>query len=157
MSAALEIQRQSVSTLLVRLFTFEMLVPKSVVVDIVSWSKSQYISERASSSRLHIGKYTWSSEILPLLSLDKIDSTRVETDTAKSKVVIMRSIHGDERFHYALEARGLPKPLIINESTLRYAEDESERELFAFNVRIGNRRLYIPDLEQLEQLASSQE
>ena len=110
MSAALEIQRQSVSTLLVRLFTFEMLVPKSVVVDIVSWGKSKYISERASSSRLHIGKYTWNGEILPLLSLDKIDSAGVEAEIAKSKVVIMKSIHGDMRMHYALEARGLPKP-----------------------------------------------
>lgn len=145
-------QDNSVSALLLRLQQRELLIPKAMVADVLSWSNEAFIAASGSDSSWRLGKYYWQDERIPLLCFEKLMQTpSAQEDLLKRKVVVLKSSRAEyiDR-HYAIHCRGFPKPLILSEQSLDFLDSESDQEWIAHSISIGSRVLDIPDFAALE-------
>lgn len=145
-------QDTSVSALLLRLQQRELLIPKAMVADVLSWNKESFVPAASSDSSWRLGQYYWHEEKIPLVCFEKL----IQTDSAKEellkrKVVVLKSSQAEYADkYYAIHCRGFPKPLILSEQSLDFLDTESTQEWIAHSISIGSRILDIPDFAALE-------
>jgi hypothetical protein len=142
----------SVSVLLLRLQHKEILVPKAMVADVLSWKDNHFSSAITRRVDWKLGDYAWNDEKIPLLCFESlIQSDFRREEIAKKKIVVIRSFQkGFENDHYALECRGFPKPLIISEESLDNLHVEDDLDWIAHSISIGSRVLDVPDFAALQ-------
>ena len=152
MSAVIASKAESVSAQLVRTENVELLVPKATVAEVLSEMK---LSHRVDSEAWFLGEFEWNKNRVPVISIDLLNHLTRETENRKRKFIVLNTLSTNEedKRYYAIEAQGLPKPLIINEQSIQQQEDSDLSEGVAYTVTIGTRILYIPDFEALEKLA----
>lgn len=153
MAELLEEQKDtSVSVLLLRLQHKEILVPKAMVADVLSWKDdffSPVITQRADWK---LGEYAWNDWKIPLICFESlIQSDFKRENIVKRKIVVIRSFQkGFEDDHYAVECRGFPKPLILSEESLDNLHIEDDQDWIAHSISIGSRVLDVPDFAALQ-------
>lgn len=142
----------SVSVLLLRLQHKEILVPKAMVADVLSWKENLYSPALAKRVEWKLGEYSWNDWKIPLVCFEGlIDSDFQREDVVKRKIVVIRSFQkGFENDHYAVECRGFPKPLILSEESLDYLHVEDNQGWIAHSISIGSRVLDVPDFSALQ-------
>lgn len=142
----------SVSVLLLRLQHKEILVPKAMVADVLSWKDNHFSSAITHRVDWKLGDYAWNDWKIPLLCFESlIQSDFRREEIAKKKIVVIRSFQkGFENDHYALECRGFPKPLIISEESLDNLHVEDDLDWIAHSISIGSRVLDVPDFAALQ-------
>lgn len=145
-------QDNSVSALLLRLQHRELLIPKAMVADVLSWSEELFAPASASESSWRLGKYDWNEEKVPLLCFEKLMQTpTAQEELLKRKVIVLKACQSEyaDR-HYAIHCRGFPKPLILSEQSLDFLDTEVNQEWIEHSISIGSRILDIPDFAALE-------
>jgi len=149
--AAEEIKDASVSVMLLRLQHKEVLVPKAMVADVLSWKQDSFAMAKSHSS-WKLGEYLWQDWRVPLVCFESLiepDFRREEMQ--KPKVVIVKSFQkGFENEHYALLCRGFPKPLILSEQSLENLHIDDEQDWIEYSISIGSRVLDVPDFVSLQ-------
>ena len=145
-------QENSVSALLLRLQQRELLIPKAMVADVLSWNRDLFVAAASSESSWRLGKYQWKDEEIPLVCFEKlIQTTSASEELLKRKVVVLKSSQTEYASqHYAIHCRGFPKPLILSEQSLDFLDTDSHQEWIAHSISIGSRVLDIPDFDALE-------
>ena len=145
-------QENSVSALLLRLQQRELLIPKAMVADVLSWNKELFVAAASSESSWRLGEYYWKEEKIPLVCFEKlIQTSSASEELLKRKVVVLKSRQTEyANQHYAIHCRGFPKPLILSEQSLDFLDTESNQEWIAHSISIGSRVLDIPDFDALE-------
>lgn len=149
--ASLEKQDSSVSVMLLRLQHKEILIPKAMVADVLSW-KQQLFSPIKTHSSWKLGDYLWNDWRIPLVCFESlIEPGFHREDLQKPKVVIVKSYQkGFEDEHYALLCRGFPKPLILSEQSLEHLHIDDEQDWIEYSISIGSRVLDVPDFVSLQ-------
>ena len=141
---------KTVSVLLLKLQSMELLIPKIMVVDVLSWNDSDRISSASYDAEWKLGEYGWKEEYIPLVCYEKLVGTEhCEDRMLKRKVVVIRSSQQPDQ-HYALHCKGFPKPLILTESSLNELSKKSDNYWLTHSMSIGSRILDIPDFTKLE-------
>ena len=152
MSNTQEKKDTSVSVLLLRLQHKEILVPKAMVADVLSWKDNFYSPSITKRAEWKLGEYSWNEWKVPLVCFESlIDSDFQREDVVKRKIVVIRSFQkGFENDHYAIECRGFPKPLILSEESLDNLHVEDNQGWIAHSISIGSRVLDVPDFSALQ-------
>ena len=145
-------QDTSVSVLLISLFSKEILVPKAMVTDILTWDDELYMPARAHAKDWKIGNYLWKDKQIPLVCIESlIDDKPVDAKMYKPKVAIIKSVqHVSDDQHYAIRCDGFPRPLILGEQSLNNLAVEHDHDWINYSINIGSRELEILDFVQLE-------
>lgn len=145
----------TISVMLLRLQSMELLIPKAMIADVLSWNKDDYINNHLSKENWQLGDYAWHGRDLPLICLEKLIQTEhADESMFKRKVIILKCVENKEH-HYALQCNGFPKPLILNESSLDRLSQSVEDNWCAYTLLIGSRLLHIPDFHQVEKFIFS--
>lgn len=140
----------SISVLLLKLQSLEILIPKVMVMDVLTWNENLFNVQRQSNRDWWLGEYEWQGQNVPLVCFEQLLQTKsAKQEIQKRKIVILKA--GDNE-HYALHCRGFPKPLILSQESLDNLAKESVQDWIAYSVLIGSRELNIPDLPALETL-----
>ena len=141
----------SVSVMLLRLQHKEILVPKAMVADVLSWKQELFAASKAPNN-WKLGEYVWQDWRIPLVCFESlIEPSFHREELSKPKVVVVRSFQkGFENEHYALLCRGFPKPLILSEQSLKNLEVDSEQDWIEHSISIGSRILDVPDFVALQ-------
>ena len=141
----------SVSVMLLRLQHKEILVPKAMVADVLSWKQEYFVPQKTHSS-WKLGEYIWQDWHVPLVCFESlIEPGFHRQELSKPKVVIVRSFQkGFENEHYALLCRGFPKPLILSEQSLENLDIDDEQDWIEYSISIGSRVLDVPDFVSLQ-------
>ncbi len=146
-------QENTVSALLLRLQQRELLIPKAMVADVLSWNGEQFSSATAQDQSWKLGQYRWKEKDIPLICFERILQTpTAQEELLKRKVIVLKpcqSEYADN--HYAIQCRGFPKPLILSEKSLDNLGSQDHQEWIAHSISIGSRVLDIPDFVALEQ------
>jgi len=146
-----EIDDTSVSVMLLRLQHKEVLIPKAMVADVLSWKDELYTPAK-NNNAWRLGDYLWQDWHIPLVCFESLiqeDFRREEV--SKPKVVIVKSyLKGFENEHYALLCRGFPKPLILSERSLENLHTDNEQDWIEYSISIGSRVLDVPDFVSLQ-------
>lgn len=147
-----DIQDRRVSVLLLRLQHKEILIPKAMVVDVLSWNKDLFSSAKVNRGEWKLGEYSWNDWHIPLICFESlIQPDKNREEMLKRKIVVLKSSQkGFENEHYAIQCRGFPKPLILSEESLDNLEIEDDQDWIAYSMSIGSRILDIPDFEAME-------
>lgn len=141
---------KTISVLLLKLQSIEILVPKIMVADVLSWNDSDRISSSSYDANWRLGEYGWGQEYVPLVCYEKLMGTEhCEDSMLKRKVVVIKSSAQPDQC-YALHCKGFPKPLILTESSLNELSKPSDNDWLTFSLSIGSRVLDIPDFSKLE-------
>lgn len=145
-------QHASVSVLLISLYSKEILIPKAMVTDILSWDDELYLPAREHAKDWKIGNYLWNDKQVPLICIETlIDDKAIDAEMYKPKVAIIKSVqHVDEERYYAIRCDGFPRPLILSEQSLNNLAVEQEQSWVNYCINIGSRELDILDYVQLE-------
>ena len=146
-----EIQDASVSVMLLRLQHKEILVPKAMVSDVLSW-KEELFSPAKTHSSWKIGEYLWQDWRVPLVCFESLIEPGFNREPLqKPKIVVVKSFQkGFENEHYALLCQGFPKPLILGEQSLENLHIDDEQDWIEYSISIGSRVLDVPDFESLQ-------
>lgn len=141
----------SVSVMLLRMQHKELLVPKAMMADVLSW-KQQLFSPQKAQSAWKLGHYEWCDWCIPLICFESLIEPSFERlPMQKSKVVVLRSFQkGFEDDHYGLLCTGFPKPLILGERSMENLHVESNQDWIKYSISIGNRILDVPDFAALQ-------
>ena len=145
-------QENSVSALLLRLQQRELLIPKVMVADVLTWNSELFVASSSTESSWRLGEYYWKEQKIPLICVEKIMQTpSAHEELIKRKVIVLKSCQSEyaDR-HYAIHCRGFPKPLILSEKSLDFLDAETNQEWIAHSISIGSRVLDIPDFAALE-------
>jgi hypothetical protein len=142
----------SVSVLLLRLQHKEILVPKAMVADVLSWKDKFFTSAVTQSADWKLGEYVWNDWKIPLVCFESlIQPDFQKEEVVKRKIVIIKSFQkGFENDHYALECCGFPKPLILSQESLDNLHIEDHQDWVAYSISIGSRVLDVPDFAALQ-------
>ena len=146
-------QENSVSALLLRLQQRELLIPKAMVADVLSWNNDSFVAAAGSSdTSWRLGKYYWKEDKIPLICFERLIRTATANEELlKRKVVVLKTSQAEyPNRHYAIHCRGFPKPLILSEQSLDFLGAESNQEWISHSIAIGSRVLDIPDFAALE-------
>ncbi|MFK8027083.1 MAG: hypothetical protein AB8C40_03385 [Gammaproteobacteria bacterium] len=143
---------KSVSVLLLRLQKKEILVPKTMVADVLSWKDNLFTPAITHKADWKLGEYAWNDWKIPLLCFESlIQNNFNREEIVKRKIVVIRSFQkGFENDHYAVECRGFPKPLILSQESLDNLHIEDNQEWIAHSISIGSRVLDVPDFAALQ-------
>lgn len=142
----------SVSVLLLRLQSMELLIPKAMVADVLSWNEDNYQMSDGQTEDWHLGEYEWHERTLSLVCFEKLIQTeQAQESMLKRKVIILKGVADENKgHHYALHCKGFPKPLILSESSLDNLSQSVDDEWVAYTMLIGDRLLNIPDFHKIE-------
>lgn len=146
----------TISVLLLRLQSMELLIPKAMIADVLSWSNDNFLKADAEEG-WQLGQYEWQERALPLICLEKLIQTEhAEEGMLKRKVIVLKCVDNKNKgHHFALHCKGFPKPLILNQSSLDKLSQPVDDDWCAYTLLIGSRRLYIPDFHKIENLIYS--
>jgi len=141
----------SVSVMLLRLHHKEVLVPKAMVADVLSW-KQELLAPTKTHVGWKLGEYMWQDWRVPLVCFESLIEPNFHRDEMpKPKVVIIKSFQkGFENDHYALLCRGFPKPLILSEQSLENLHIDDDQDWIEYSISIGSRVLDVPDFMSLQ-------
>lgn len=141
----------SVSVMLLRMHDKEVLIPKAMVADVLSWKDELYTSSKT-ANHWKLGEYSWQDWHVPLVCFESLINPNFHREElTKPKVVIVKSfLKGFENEHYALLCRGFPKPLILSEQSLENLHVDGKHDWIEYSISIGSRVLDVPDFISLQ-------
>ena len=150
--SAQENKDTSVSVLLLRLQHKEILVPKAMVADVLSWKDDLFVPAKVNRGEWKLGEYRWGDWGIPLVCFESLIQDNFQREEIlKRKIVVIKSFQkGFENDCYAIQCRGFPKPLILSEQSLDNLDIEDDQDWIEHSISIGSRVLDVPDFASLE-------
>lgn len=146
---------KSVHSLLLPLAGMHLLVPQSVVTEIIQRPE---ITEITGASPWLKGVFRWRSEQVPLLSFEDMcgqsDPSAVRDSSRVVVIYALEEITG--LVFYALELQGIPHPMqltreaVIQDHTVNTVN--SDTPAVASHVSVDGQNAVIPDLKSLEHM-----
>ncbi|GEM_PF-1993889 len=152
MSLAESTTHPTLSCMLLPLNGNDVLLPKSIVKEVVYKPKITLLGE---GEDWLIGEIDWEDYVIPVISFERLcNQTRVFKSN-HIRAVICYVIDNDEAFPlYAIEVQSIPRPLILD-SRAMYNHDgmmSKYSELISYYVKIGSKELAIPNFKKLEEM-----
>ncbi len=131
-----------------------IVLPNTVVAEIVMFSEPEPIHR---SPAWLLGHITWQSWKVPVLDYASLIRLEIEERPTLPRIMIVKSLlHGDRLPYIGLVATGLPKLVTISAAMLvEDPELELTTGLFS-EVTIDNQQAMIPDVDHLTQLAAQE-
>jgi len=153
MSSAQENLFPTLSCMLLPLSSNDVLLPKSIVKDVIF--KPTVNSYQEEEGDWLIGDIEWENCVIPVLSFERLCNQPRVTKEKNIRAVICHVLgHSDSLPFYAIEARSMPRPLILDSRALNNQDGmmNKQSEMIAYHVNIGSKELAIPNFQKLEEI-----
>ncbi len=145
----------TLSCMLLPLSDYDVLLPKSIVKEVVYKPKTQLFED---DSDWLIGDIEWQDYIVPLISFELLCNQRRISKPSHVRAVVCYAMYKTDAFpYYAIEVQSIPRPLILDSRAL-YSHDgamSKHSETVSHHVKIGSKELAIPNFEKLESILAS--
>lgn len=142
----------TLSCMLLPLSTNDVLLPKSIVKEVVY---KPTVNTYDDEDDWLIGDIEWEGYIIPVVSFERICNQLRDTKSKHIRAVVCHVIENSEVFPlYAIEVQSIPRPLILDSRALHTHEGMMNKysELISFYVKIGSKELAIPNFQKLEEI-----
>ena len=142
----------TLSCMLLSLNSNDMLLPKSIVKEVIYKPNISLFEEE---DDWLIGEIDWEDYVIPVISFERLcNQTRINKSN-HVRAVICYVIENTEAFPlYAIEVQSMPRPLILDSRAL-YNQDgmmNKYSEMISYYVKIGSKELVIPNFQKLEEI-----
>jgi chemotaxis signal transduction protein len=146
----MELNETVISSLLLPMKGFHVLLPQSMVVEITQ--RPELVSVDASSDEWFQGVFSWRSEQVPLIAFEALCDKPENRAHKAMRVAVIHAIHDLANLvFYAVELQAIPHHLIVRPHSLQVAPERGNDSIYvASGTLFGGHRAVIPDCEQIE-------
>jgi len=129
-----------------------LLLPNSTVAEVIPMPR---LSPPISKPNYWVGECSWHSTTLPVIDLESlVAGNNSEVDDA-NKLCVLHGINDEAQIGvYSLPCYGVPQLIHLNESALKLALDSEDSDFLHYQITIGNKIAYIPNLDAIESIIS---
>lgn len=133
-----------------------LLLPHSTLAEVIPTPRLIYPDNTKPS--YWIGQCDWQSQSIPIIDLEGlVEGNVTNTIGNASKLCVLRGINASANISiYSLPCYGVPQLIHFTESALKLAEDAIESDYVHYQIRVGNKVAYIPNLDAIETMLSQQ-
>jgi len=104
-----------------------------------------------------IGQCDWQSQTIPVIDLEGLIEGKRSNTADANKLCVLRGINTSANISiYGLPCYGVPQLIHLTESALKLAEGVLESDYVHYQIQVGNKIAYIPNLDAIETMLSQQ-
>ncbi|MDB2705376.1 chemotaxis protein CheW [Pseudomonadota bacterium] len=134
--------------MLIPLRHYFLLLPNSTIAEVIPMPQLTTMPDKPDS---WLGECTWHDRLLPVINIEALIKSKDIDISGANKLCVLHGINDSSDLPvYALPCYGVPQLIHLNESTLLMAEDSEESDFLLFQLPIGNKLAYIPNLDSIE-------
>ena len=126
-----------------------LLLPNTTIAEVIPMPHQIDITDN--KPNYWVGQCRWHSEEIAIIDLESMVENKPSDSTEANKLCVLHGINGTANINaYALPCYGVPQLIHLNESALKLAQDTEESEFLHYQIQIGNKIAYIPNLDTIE-------
>ena len=130
-----------------------LLLPNTTIAEVVPMPHQIDITD--DKPNYWIGQCLWHSQKITIIDLESMVENNLADAAEANKLCVLYGINTAVNINaYALPCYGVPQLIHLNESALKLAHDTEESEFLHYQVQIGNKVAYIPNLDLIENTIS---
>lgn len=143
-----EAVKETVRSMLLPINGGKILLPNTVVAEVVSFSKPVQAEQ---SLDFLLGTIAWRSVTVPLVSLEKAFGMDLPEQNPRAQIAILYTISGNASMPYvAIHMQGIPHAVVVDEDKLVAAESSINSELLQAECLLNNETILLPNLLAIE-------
>lgn len=150
-----EKQKNDVYSFLIPMQEDHLLVPNSLVAEIVPFMNVTLFDGIEASNDWNIGKVVWRNQSIPVIALERIQGQQDLGEVRRARIAIVYTLQGNQQVpHVALLVRGVPRLVPVTEDNSQLLESQPSEDAVAAWVQVEGKKAQIPDLKVLEQMVA---
>ncbi len=124
-----------------------LLLPNAAVAEVIGYQDADPIGD---APDWLLGKFLWRDHQVPLVAFERLSDGEYN-GLGGARIAVLNTLNRNPRVPYvAVILQGIPRLQLVQPATLGKAEARSSRPCTAAELRINDRTLLIPDLDELE-------
>jgi len=126
-----------------------LLLPNSTIAEVFPMPHN--IQSVDDKPQYWVGHYDWHAKQLPVIDLESLVETDTYDTSDANKLCVLHGINASADISvYALPCYGAPQLIHLDESALKLAKDGFDSEFLHYQIQIGKKIAYIPNLDKIE-------
>lgn len=147
---------KDVYSFLIPMLEDSLLIPNTTVAEIVPFMNVSLFKDIEQTTDWHIGNVIWRNINIPVISLERVQGKQHLGEIRRSRIAIVYTLNSNHDMPYlALTVRGIPRLVPVDENNSKVLEASPQEKGVKAWVDVDGRKALIPDLDLLEQMASS--
>ena len=143
-----------ISCMLIPLKEHYVLLPRSTIAEVIPMPQ---LNQTNNKPDFYLGQCQWQSWQRPVIDFESLVKNTIANTSDANKLCILYGINSKiDISAYGLPCYGTPQLIQTNESTFAYAENTDDSEFLHFQMQVGNKIAYIPNLDMIEATLSQQ-
>ena len=131
-----------------------LLLPNSTIAEVIPMPRVKPAEELPN---YWIGECNWHEKKLPVINLESLIEGKDYDASDAHKLCVLHGINDSADIEvYALPCYGVPQLIHLNESALKLAQDTEGSGFLHYQIQIGKKMAYIPNLDKIEATLSQQ-
>jgi len=132
-----------------------LLLPNSTLAEVIPLPRVIHVDDAKPS--YWIGQCDWQSQTIPIIDLEGLIENKPSNTSDANKLCVLRGINTSANVSiYGLPCYGVPQLIHLTESALKLAKNILESDYVHYQIQVGNKIAYIPNLDAIETMLSQQ-
>jgi chemosensory pili system protein ChpC len=132
-----------------------LLLPNSTLAEVIPTPRVIHTDNAKPS--YWIGQCDWESQTIPIIDLEGLVDNKPSDTADANKLCVLRGINAYANISiYGLPCYGVPQLILLTESALKIAEKVITSDYVHYQIQVGNKIAYIPNLDAIETMLSKQ-
>lgn len=133
-----------------------LLVPNTIVAEIVPFMNVTLFKDAETSAEWNIGNVVWRNQTIPVVALERIQGQQDLGDIRRARIAIVYTLQGNHEIpHVALLVRGVPRLVPVTDDNSKMLEETPSEDAITAWVEVDGKKAQIPNLQHLEQMVAS--
>lgn len=126
-----------------------LLLPNSTLAEVIP--SPRLISTDITKPSYWIGQCDWNAQNIPIIDLEGLVENKPSHTADANKLCVLRGINTAAGISiYGLPCYGVPQLIHLNESALQLADGTIPSDYVHYQIQVGNKIAYIPNLDAIE-------
>jgi len=140
--------KDTLHCLLIPLQELKILLPNTAVAEVIGYITPEPVED---APDWLLGNIIWRDEKVPLLSFERVNNI-VQQEISGQRIAVLNTLNANPDLPYlAILIDGIPQLRLVQESSLVVAEKNNEFEMVAASIELSDEKVFIPDMDKLEQ------
>lgn len=146
-----DVATESIRCLLIPLVEHKLLIPVSIVAEVVGYQDPAPLTQGEDEQHWLIGFTDWRGQEVPVVSMEAVMSGDRVDPGVRARIVILKCLQGQPRLPYfGIVAQQLPRLTSIAEPAVETLDELGPTPGVQFQVLANGEPALLPDVEEIE-------
>lgn len=144
---------KDVYSFLIPMLEDHILIPNSIVAEIVPFMNVDLFSGIENNDSHHIGTVRWRNQQIPVVAIERVQGRQDIGDVRRSRIAILYTLNENDKVPYlAVMVQGIPRLVAVDEKNSIVIEPNPTEKGVKVWATVEGKKAQVPDLDQLEAL-----